>query len=268
MGLIEDALFQGRSIVRSIPKWVSAVSRLDRAATEWTVVQQAASRDSQQAAAARRSLVLRYSRAIHQYVTALVSDSQAADDLAQEVVVKLLKGDFSGADPNRGRFRDMLRTAVRNVVRNYWARQKQRAAVALDLNWLADKASEPNDPFLAAYRENLLRATWHRLQQYEAQQKVSGSLPYLVLQLRAAHPEATSDELAERLSEQLGRKVTPAAFRQQLHRARERFAEVLVQEIASALDQPDEQKIADELMALELYEYVREFLPSQAGASQ
>ena len=64
--------------------------------------------------------MLRYSAAIRRYMRAILQDHARADELAQDAVVRLLSGDFAGADPNRGRFRDLLEVSVRNMARNHW----------------------------------------------------------------------------------------------------------------------------------------------------
>ena len=67
---------------------------------------------------ARNVLVLRYLPAMRRYIAALLRGGPDADDVTHDVVVRLLSGDFAGADPARGRFRDLLKTAIRNIVRN------------------------------------------------------------------------------------------------------------------------------------------------------
>jgi hypothetical protein len=52
-------------------------------------------------------------------------------------------------------------------------------------------------------------------------------------------------------------------LRQQLHRARAQFADLLLAELASGLSDPTPQKLEDELIALDLLQYVRHLLPSE-----
>ena len=89
-------------------------SRLDAIATRWSLVRDAhLTGVPQNATAARQALVLRYAKSIRRYVGGMLKNSEDADELAQDVVMRLMKGDFGGADANRGRFRDLLKTAVR-----------------------------------------------------------------------------------------------------------------------------------------------------------
>jgi hypothetical protein len=64
------------------------------------------------------------------------------------------------------------------------------------------------------------------------------------------------------LAEKLGVPVRPDAGRQMLRRARLRFADLLMKEIALGLDDATPQEIEEELAALGLLEHVRDFLPS------
>ena len=80
---------------------------------------------------------------------------------------------------------------------------------------------------------------------------------YAVLRFRAEHPDMPSPEMADRLSLQLGRPLTSAGVRQLLHRARERFADTLLDDVAQSLDQPTEEHLEEELIELGLLNYCR-----------
>ena len=67
--------------------------------------------------------------------------------------------------------------------------------------------------------------------------------------------------MATRFSERTGQTVNAAAVRRKLRRARVTFAELLIDEIANSLDAATPDDVEDELVALGLFEYVRELLP-------
>ena len=94
---------------------------------------------------ARNALVLRYLPAARRYVEALMQNKQDSEDLVQDLVVRLLAGDFAGADPQRGRFRDLLKVAVRNMVHNYWSRSNRRRHVDIDLDIFAAETANQDD---------------------------------------------------------------------------------------------------------------------------
>ena len=235
-------------------------SRLEAISTRWTLFRRAHQGSIASAGDARDALVLRYSPAVCRYVGAMIRNDQDADDVSQDVVLRLLAGDFAGADPQRGRFRDFLKTAIRNMVRNFWSRQKRRRPVDVDVGRLESEQDDPDEgPWLAAWRRSVLDLAWKALEQH--QRSRAGSVCYTLLRLRTDHPDDTSEQLAARLSEQAGKPFRAAAVRQQLHRARSRFAELLVDEVANGLDGPTPQRTEDELIALGLWELVRDFLP-------
>lgn len=236
--------------------------RLDQIETRWSLLRKAHEGTVVSGSDARNTLVMRYSPAIRSYVRAVTRNEEEADELAQDVVVRILKGDFAGADPDRGRFRDLLKVAVRNMVRNYWDKKNRRRTADLDVyDAEQGEVDAENDPWLESWRNNLLEITWARLEQYQVDH--DGSVAYSVLKLRAEHPQDDSTQLAEKLSESAGRPIKPDTTRQQLRRARVRFAEFLVEEIADGLDQPDPERVQQELISLGLFEHIKDALPKE-----
>jgi RNA polymerase sigma factor (sigma-70 family) len=236
-------------------------SRLEAISTRWSVLRQAHEGTATTAGEARQTLVLRYSPAVRRYVGALLRNDEEADDLAQDVVLRLLSGDFAGADPQRGRFRDLLKVAARNMVRNHWQRQKRRRPAELDVATLGAAEEHDDGPWLSAWRRSVLDLAWNDLKQEERDRP--GSIAYTVLRLRADHPDDSSEELAARLSKKVGKPLRTDAVRQQLRRARVRFADLLIAEIGHGLKDATPEKIEEELVALGLLELVRDFLPAE-----
>jgi len=236
------------------------VSRFDAQPTRWSMVQRAHGQSLAGGSEARQYLVMRYSSAIRRYVRAITRNEDEADELAQEIIVRLLQGDFAGADPQKGRFRDLLKVAVRNMTRNQWAKQKVRQGVDYDLTAVAAN-SDPTEETVWAdgWQRQLLDLAWARLKDY--QDSHAGSMAYTILQLRTQFPDDSSEELAERLSEAIGKAARADQARQQLRRARVRFAEYLVAEIAEGLDRPTPEQIEEELAQLGLLDQIRDVLP-------
>ncbi len=235
--------------------------RLENVETLWSLVRRAhASGLEASAVDARRTLVLRYAPAIRRYVAGILKASEDSEEIAQDVIVRLLKGDFAGADPNRGRFRDLLKFAIRNMIRNHWAKQQRRSFSALDLDTLTEDRSPTQDSaWTLAWQNNVLEHAWAALK--DSERKKKGNLHYTLLRWRVDFPDETSDQLADRLSEKLRTPVTSASARQMLRRARLRFAELLIEEISLSLDEASPARLEEELASLELLEYVRDFLP-------
>jgi RNA polymerase sigma-70 factor (ECF subfamily) len=231
--------------------------RLSELKTEWTLLFRAHG-GLAGAAAATRELLLRYYGAAYRYLLGTVRDAAAAEELTQEFAVRFLRGDFQRADPGRGRFRDYLKTALRHLVQDYWRRQKKEPPLPFD-SGLAEGAESaaPDDPdpqFLEKWREELLAQAWEALR---AEQERTGSPYHTLLRWRADEPEARSAELAGRLRAQRGGHLTEAGVRQLLHRARQRFADLLVDEVAHSLPGCTPAELEQELIDLGLLEYCR-----------
>lgn len=240
-------------------------SRLEAIATQWSLIREAhANGRPQDATAARQALVLRYAKAIRRYVGGIVKNSEDADELAQDAVMRLMKGDFAGADPGRGRFRDLLKTAVRNMVHNHWAKSNRRRPADADLDAVAGPEEVKDDAWDAAWRQTVLDHAWAGLKEYERAN--AGKWSFTLLRLRADFPDADSEELAAKLGAKTGSAVRADACRQMLRRSRLRFAEILARETASGLADASPDRVAEELAAIGLLEYVRDFLPQLAGA--
>ena len=70
---------------------------------------------------------------------------------------------------------------------------------------------------------------------HDDDQNVSVSA-HTTLNLRVSQPELNGPEFAAALSTVLGRDIKPATVRVQLHRAREKFASFLIDNVASSLE--------------------------------
>jgi RNA polymerase sigma-70 factor (ECF subfamily) len=234
--------------------------RLSRITTCWSLVFQAHQGPQDEVAVAQQALVQRYGRAIYRYLLGAVRDADAADDLSQEFVLRLVRGDFHRADPGRGRFRDFLKTALFHLVIDYQkSRLNSRQPLPLDTAFPAapDPGPVSEQEFLQRWRQELLDRTWEALAEIE---KDSGQLFYTVLRFRAENVDLRSAQMAAQLSERLGKPLTDAGVRQSLHRAREKFADLLLQEVACSLQTPDRDRLEQELIDLDLLSYCRSAL--------
>jgi RNA polymerase sigma-70 factor (ECF subfamily) len=227
-----------------------ADERLSRMLTLWSVVLRAADPSAGEAAAARERLLLRYRGAAYRYLLGAVRDVDAASDLCQEFAVRFLRGDFRRANPERGRFRDYVKTALVNLVNDYHRRrQKQPLPLAAEAeDRAADAASEAD--FVSSWREELLNQTWEAL-------RVAQPVYHAVLLLRVEDEDMPSSEMAERLTQQLEKPMTPENVRKTLQRSHAKFAELLLEQIADSLTEPTQEELLDELRALDLLKYCR-----------
>jgi RNA polymerase sigma-70 factor (ECF subfamily) len=237
--------------------------RLSRIKTRWTMVVQAHQRQGAAATAAQHNLVLCYYRPVYFYLRGMLRDADAAEELTHEFCVRFLRGDFRGAHPRRGRFRDLVKTAARNLALDYWRREQARKkkgpqAVASPEGTHALLVKPRTEMvFLRQWRQSLLVQAWRGLAQL---QKQTGSPYFSVLRYKTNHPQVRSAQMARRMSAHRGRRVTTAGVRQLLCRARQRFADCLVAAVARSLLSPTRDDIERELVELKLLECCKDAL--------
>jgi RNA polymerase sigma-70 factor (ECF subfamily) len=237
---------------------------LSHLATLWTVVEQAHQDEGSAAAPALRQLLEYYGPAIHRYFLGAVRNLDLADDLFQELALRLVRGDFRRADRSRGRFRDFLKTALYHLVIDAQRRQRRQALPLVEgLEPAAELSEVESDMQLVqAWRGELMARTWERL---EGLDKDNNQHLYLVLRFRRDHPEVRSPAMAEQLSPILGKQVSAEWIRKRLLLARERFADLLLEEVVRSLEQPTEEELEQELIVLELFEYCKLALQRRRG---
>jgi RNA polymerase sigma factor (sigma-70 family) len=206
-------------------------------------------------------LMQRYGGAVYRYLLGIVRDADAADDLAQEFALRFLRGDFRRVDPQRGRFRDFVKMALRHLVIDHHRRKRTRPQ---QLPAHSPEAASPVDEdldfdrhFLDSWRKELLDHAWDALNRHQRQ---TGQPLYTVLRLRADQPELRSAKMAEELTQPLGRPVTADWVRKTLERARSKFADFLLDDVERSLENPTREEVAEELLDLGLLEYCRPVL--------
>jgi RNA polymerase sigma-70 factor (ECF subfamily) len=232
--------------------------RLSQITTLWSVWWQAHQGPAETVQAAQQRLLDRYGGAIRRYLGGALRDPEAAEELFQEFAVRLLHGDFRGADPGRGRLRDFMKGVLFHLIANHHQR-RARAPRPLPENYPepAAESASPTDSdqaFLTSWREDLLAHAWAKLQEAAPE---SGQPYYQVLRFRTDHPELRSVELALQLSARLNRPLTAAGVRQILHRARAKFGELLLEEVLHSMRYPSAELLEEELIDLGLLPYCR-----------
>jgi RNA polymerase sigma-70 factor (ECF subfamily) len=244
-------------------------SRLSRITTVWTLLADAQKPSPQEAKDAYSALIERYKGAAYRYLLGATHSADAADELFQEFAVRMLQGAFRRADPGRGRFRDYLKTTLFHLVSDY-QRKQRRGPLPLDTaivqpaaaDWDSDEAERR---FLESWCEELLGRAWAALKRAEEE----GRQPYYtVLKFRAEHPDASSPEMAQHITEQLHpeRPYTETAIRKVLQRARACFADALLREVAHSLPTPTREELEQELIHLNLLGYCRSALERWGNA--
>jgi hypothetical protein len=234
---------------------------LSRISTIWTDVLDAHGDDASAVRSAQNAIMERYSVAIHRYLCKVLGNSDAADEVFQQFALQFVRRTFRNADPQRGRFRDYIKISILNLVTRYRREQVGRGAV--DMERLADEpivhSADDEAALTESLRDELLSRAWIQLRDLEDS---TGTPFHLMLRLRVASPDATSEVLAERLGQALSppRAVTAAGARKILERARLHMAQFVLDEVAKTLETPSRDELVEETRQLGLYPYCRKVL--------
>jgi RNA polymerase sigma-70 factor (ECF subfamily) len=246
----KEASYSQMADQKSIP------DRLSQITTLWSVVGHAHSQPGEAVVAAQRQLLERYGGAIRRYLLAAVRDPDGADELFQTFAYRFLHGDLRGANRERGRFRDYLKGVLYHLAVDYHKRPRaqplpaEHSALVVEPPSVADSDRD----FLTSWRDELLAHAWAALERFE---RDTGQPYFTVLRYRADHPDTRSPQMAKELSARLGNRLTSSSVRQSLHRAREKFADLLLEEVVQSLESPSSEALVQELIELELWEYCR-----------
>ena len=229
-----------------------ADQRLSKITTLWSIVGRAHGDDGDAAREARQLVLEQYGGAVRRYVLGALHNADAADEVFQNFAVQFLKGRLRGADPKRGRFREYLKGVLfRLVADHHRARAKQPMQIADDSPEAVDKSGAINDDdgFLKSWCDELMLQAWNAVEQLEQE---SGTPYYTVLRMRTEQPGVPSHVLSEQLSSELGKPYQAAAVRQTLRRARDKFADFLLQNVIGSLQNPTSEELECELIDLGL----------------
>lgn len=228
--------------------------RLSQISTVWSLIDRTRGKDDTTTAVAL--LVERYQAAAYRYLLAATRDPDAADELFQEFALRLVRGDFGKADPSRGRFRDYVKSALINLVNTHQTKRKKHAHGPLTADPAAPETErfDSDAEFLMDWRQALLDLAWQAL---AAEQGPTGPPYHAALRLRNDNPTAPVTQLAEQLTAELKppQPYTDAGVRKILQRARERFTDLLVAEVARSLREPTDEALTEELFDLGFHAY-------------
>jgi RNA polymerase sigma-70 factor (ECF subfamily) len=244
--------------------------RLSRIDTLWSIVRKAHGSPGQDARHAQEMLLTRYGGAVRRYLLGALRNEDSADEVFQEFSLKLVSGAFQRARVDQGRFRSFLKTSLFHLIIDHQRRQRRRGAdrplppETPDRPPAADDLAKQEEAWTQSWREELLAKSWAALAQAE---QTTGTPYHAVLRFRSDHPELRSSEMAEQLGKQLGRSFSPNSVRVLIHRAREMFAERLLDLVIESLNDRSLDTVDEELIELNLLEYCRAALERRRGVA-
>lgn len=216
--------------------------------THWSVVLTARRTDTTRAQAALALLCQAYWYPLYAYVRRRGYDAHDAQDLTQEFFARLLAHDWlAQADRERGRFRSFLLAALSHFLANEWdrARAQKRGGAVEIVPLQLDSAEtrygqEPADPltpeqcyerrWVLALLDEVLNALRKEHVAADTEEMFDALKPCLVGD-RQAQPYAA-------LAAKLG--MTEGAVKVAVHRLRQRYRQLLREEIANTVATPEE----------------------------
>lgn len=216
--------------------------------THWSVVLTAGRTDTPRAREALARLCQTYWYPLYAYVRRRGCSPQDAEDLTQGFFARLLEHNWVGdADREKGRFRTFLLSALSHFLADEWdkARAKKRGGGVAPLPLPFDTAetrygqepaenATPEQHFERRWATALLEQVLRGLEQeYEQQGKAQlfAALHSCLVGERATQPYAV-------LAEKLG--TSESAVKSAVHRLRQRYRQLLREEIAHTVAGPGE----------------------------
>jgi len=231
-------------------------SRLSGIDTQWSMVRKA-HESKASGKLAQSQLIDRYSPAVKRYLLASLRSEEAADEVFQEFALRLVRGDFKNANSHKGRFRSLIKTALYHLIIDFHRRNQRNKKLGTDsaLEYVVAEEIRPVDEsFSLAWRETLMQGAWTRLEQLQSQ---TGKPYFDVLRARVEHPELTTGKLQQYLADESVVAPSGSAFRVFLHRARRRFAALVLEQVTASLENPTGESIELELIELGLHHFCK-----------
>jgi len=226
------------------------------ATTHWSVVLMAGRNDTERARAALAKLCRTYWYPLYAYARRRGQTAHDAQDLTQEFFVRLLERRLlAAADPDRGRFRSFILTAMKNFLASEWrktqARKRGGEEEIISLDWAAAEQKFGLEPAVADAPDNIFDRQW-----------AMALLDAAIVQLEEEYRRDGKAELFSTLRATLigGREEQPyavlavkldmneSAVKVAVHRLRKRYRLALRAEIAQTV--ATEQEVDEEMRDL------------------
>jgi RNA polymerase sigma-70 factor (ECF subfamily) len=226
------------------------------ATTQWSLVVAAKPDEASQTQArmALEQLCRAYWFPLYAFVRSRGYSSIDAQDLTQSFFTRLIEtSGFSGADPERGRFRSYLLGAMKHFLANEWHRNQAQkrggGATFLELDGLEPEKRYALEPAQLTNPDERFRREW-------AQESIDRAMGRLRTESDGRGKAALFDAIkgclvgeapsSREIADRLG--MSEGAVKVAVHRLRQRFREILRTEIAQTVSDPSE--VDDEMRQL------------------
>jgi RNA polymerase sigma-70 factor (ECF subfamily) len=216
--------------------------------THWSVVLTAGHSDTARAQAALEKLCRTYWYPLYAYVRRRGQSPEDAKDLTQEFFARLLERNWVGrADQQKGRFRSFLLSAMNHFLADEWdkARAQKRGGGQMPVPSQFDTAetryghepvdkTTPEQNYERRWALTLLDTVLQRLRsEYEREGRAE-----LFAALHSCLVGDRTDQPYAELAGKLG--VSESAVKSTVHRLRQRYRQLLRDEIAQTVAEPGE----------------------------
>ncbi len=219
---------------------------LSFATTHWSIVLEAGRGRHAEADVALAELCQKYWFPLYSYVRRRVHDQSEAQDLTQEFFARLLEKELlAQANPDRGRFRSFLLTAMQNFLTNEWrkaqATKRGGGQRVLSLDFQASDSRLSFEPGHDWTAERIFERNWgitlleHVLTRLRDEYTTAGK-EKLFAALRPFISSNRDEGSFAMLAEQL--EMTEGAAKVAAHRLRKRYRELLRAELAQTVADP------------------------------
>jgi len=228
-------------------------------ATQWSIVRRAIDKDDANSSRALASLCKDYWFPLYAYVRRSGRSSHDAEDLVQSFFARLLQtGSLGAADPERGKLRTFLLACLRNYLadqfdkENALKRGPRQPLISLDEEYARTRyerqSVDTNTPDEIYQRQWALTVLEHSLQQIRHEFTSRGEAaafevyrPFLGF---GTGPEQRYEEAGQKLG------LSTGTVKSRVFRLRQRWRDLVVEEVGRTLGDPDPQSIREELMNL------------------
>jgi len=237
-----------KNLVFGSPEWCT---RLNEILTRRSLLRLAKHSET-----ARTAFILRYQKAIKVYLKELLVREKEARD--GEEATRIAEGIY-----------DAVLAKLRRELAKGWASSDHNARPDKDhkkakrrfrddlIAWIHEAHFQHLKPAPAVFdrvlRDELLRKTWNKLEEYE--QNYPDKVCYRLLRLREEFPKEKPEPFRALLAEATGQDFELAAVRQQLRRAYNRFGWLLLEEVTHLVGTAEPDLLRQKFEELQLVCY-------------
>ncbi|MCA9126009.1 MAG: hypothetical protein KDB22_02950 [Planctomycetales bacterium] len=213
-----------------------------------------------------------YALPIRKFFLCLCGNADEADEQCQEFAVKFLTGSFDRFDASKGRFRDYLKSSLRNQVRKSAKfSAKLPGAIPENHDALDPKALQPIDSAMREFDSmegkqimQLVDEDMHADEQ-DGKNRYHSLLAFVLqyqqdrleeFRQNGGRAKVAVSAIVDFFEQRFGERISTENAKQRLRRAKATFASKMISEIAVRLRQPTRETIREAAEEMNLWTYI------------